>query len=392
MKKMINPRRHYAWGSKDALAKLFHLPEANDEPVAEIWMGAHPQCSSYIRDEQGEKRSLRTWLAEDPEGRLGSEVARRFAGLPFLFKVLCADKPLSLQAHPDKRTAERGFRQENAAGLPPDAPERNYRDANHKPELLFALTSFKAINGFRQPEEIASLLRPVADIHPEAAAFSQRPDISHLPILSAALLGLTGEAQRQALRKLLTALEGRSGEPWESIRSLARLWPDDNGLFSPLLMNLVTMRPGEAMFLPAGTPHAYLRGAALEVMANSDNVLRAGLTAKHIDLNELLASLRFEPVAANRLLLTPARQGNELKFSVPVDDFAFSIHFLTPEPQLLRLESATIFFCIEGEGVLQNGNGQLRLRPGESCFIAADEPAITLCGRGRLARAGSAIA
>lgn len=391
MKKMINPRRHYAWGSKDALVKLFNLPEASGDPIAEIWMGAHPQCSSFVRDERGQTRSLKEWLEEDP-ARLGSEAARRFSGLPFLFKVLCADKPLSLQAHPDKSMAERGFRQENAAGLPPDAPERNYRDANHKPELLFALTSFKAINGFRQPEEIASLLRPLADIHPEAAAFSRRPAIGHLPLLSAALLGLTGEAQRLALRKLLNVLEGRFGEPWESIRFLARLWPNDNGLFAPLLMNLVTMRPGEAMFLPPGTPHAWLHGAGLEVMANSDNVLRAGLTAKHIDLNELLVSLRFTPVAANRLLLKPARHGRELRFPVPVDDFTFSIHFPDPQPQPLRLASAAILFCIEGESLLQNDDGELRLLPGESCFIAADEPAITFSGKGRLACAGSAIA
>ena len=199
-------------------------------------------------------------------------------------KVLCADQPLSIQVHPNKQASEIGFAKENAAGIPLDAAERNYKDPNHKPELVFALTPFLAMNAFREFSEIISLLQPVAGAHNAIAHFLENPNAEALSQLFASLLNMQGEEKSHALAVLKAALESQQGEPWETIRLIAQFYPDDSGLFSPLLLNVVKLNPGEAMFLFAETPHAYLQGVALEVMANSDNVLRAGLTPKYIDI------------------------------------------------------------------------------------------------------------
>lgn len=386
MKKMCNSIQYYAWGSKSALTALYRIENKEQRPMAELWMGAHPKSSSRIVDENNELVSLRDWLAQDLSGRLGHQVARRFGELPFLFKVLCAEQPLSIQVHPGKSAAEQGFAQENAADIPLDAAERNYKDANHKPELVFALTPFRAINGFRALSEIATLVQSVHDAHPVIAAFLQQPDAASLARLFTALLDMTGERKAQALETLRKALTERIGEPWDTIRALAHVYPSDNGLFSPLLLNVITLKPGEAMFLYAETPHAYLNGVALEVMANSDNVLRAGLTPKYIDIPELVANVRFESSPAERLLTIPEITDHTLHFPVPVDDFAFSVHHLSDEPQGLKQDSAAIVFCIEGNARLQGGGEQLKLESGESCFIPANQTPVTVQGQGRLAR------
>ena len=320
MQKLINSVQNYAWGSKTALTDLYGIANPNNLPMAELWMGAHPKSSSKIEDASGQTRSLRDVIDADKAALLGSKVASRFGELPFLFKVLCADQPLSIQVHPNKKASEIGFAKENAAGIPLDAAERNYKDPNHKPELVFALTPFQ------------------------------------------------------------------QGEPWDTIRVIAEFYPDDSGLFSPLLLNVVKLNPGEAMFLFAETPHAYLQGVALEVMANSDNVLRAGLTPKYIDIPELVANVKFVAKPAAELLTQPVKQGTELDFPIPVDDFAFSLHDLSQTETAIAQESAAILFCVEGEAVLHKDAQRLVLKPGESAFIAASESPISVSGTGRLAR------
>lgn len=386
MQKMRNCVQHYAWGSKLALSELYGIDNPQSLPMAELWMGAHPKSSSYLINEQGREECLRDVIQADLSGSLGAAVAARFQELPFLFKVLCAEQPLSIQVHPSKQAAEQGFAQENAAGIAVDAPERNYKDANHKPELVFALTPFQAMNGFRELADIARLLQPVAGAHPSIAAFLRRPDADTLATLFSDLLSMAGDAKNGALAVLNAALKTQSGEPWATIRNIMRYYPDDGGLFSPLLLNVITLQPGEAMFLYAQTPHAYLHGVALEVMANSDNVLRAGLTPKYIDIPELLANVRFLSKPANQLLMQPVQRGSEWSFPIPVDDFAFSLHALSEQPQALVQESAAIIFCVEGEAVLTGGERRLQLRPGESCFIRADEAPVTAHGQGRIAR------
>ena len=392
MQKMHNGVQNYAWGSKDALTKLYGIKDSEGRPMAELWMGAHPKSSSQVENSRGESVSLREQITADLTAQLGAKVARRFGELPFLFKVLCADQPLSIQVHPSKSAAEIGYAKENAAGIPLDAAERNYKDPNHKPELVYALTPFQAMNGFRELREMVSLLQPVAGAHPLIATFLTSPDVDHLRTLFAGLLSLEGEDKSRALDVLKSVLDEQHGEPWDTIRSISEFYPDDSGLFSPLLLNVITLQPGEGMFLYAETPHAYLKGVSLEVMANSDNVLRAGLTPKYIDIPELLANLKFNAKPASELLTTPVVKGAELNFPIPVEDFAFSIHSLAAEPQTLEQDSAAIIFCIEGQSVLLKNNQTLVLNPGESCFLSATESPVTVSGNGRIARVSDTLA
>lgn len=386
MQKLINSVQNYAWGSKTALTDLYGIANPDNLPMAELWMGAHPKSSSKVQDASGQARALREVIDQDKTRLLGSAVANRFGELPFLFKVLCADQPLSIQVHPNKKNSETGFAKENAAGIPLDAAERNYKDPNHKPELVFALTPFLAMNAFREFSDIVSLLQPVAGAHPAIAHFLQAPGAERLSELFAALLNMQGEEKSRALAVLKSALGNHSGEPWQTIRLISEFYPDDSGLFSPLLLNVVKLNPGEAMFLFAETPHAYLQGVALEVMANSDNVLRAGLTPKYIDIPELVANVKFTPKPAHELLTQPTQHGAELDFPIPVDDFAFSLHDLSTSESQLAQQSAAIVFCVEGEAVLSKASQQLVLKAGESAFIAADESPVGVSGTGRVAR------
>ncbi|MCE9966588.1 mannose-6-phosphate isomerase [Lelliottia amnigena] len=386
MQKLINSVQNYAWGSQTALTDLYGIPNPDNLPMAELWMGAHPRSSSKIEDASGNVRALRDVIEADKTALLGNAVADRFGELPFLFKVLCADQPLSIQVHPNKKASELGFAKENAAGIPLDAAERNYKDPNHKPELVFALTPFLAMNAFREFSEIVSLLQPVAGAHTAIAHFLENPDAASLSQLFASLLNMQGDEKSHALAILKTALDSQQGEPWQTIRVISEFYPDDSGLFSPLLLNVVKLNPGDAMFLFAETPHAYLQGVALEVMANSDNVLRAGLTPKYIDIPELVANVKFVAKPAADLLTQPVKNGAELDFPIPVEDFAFSLHDLSHTETTVAQESAAILFCVEGEAVLSKGEQRLVLKPGESAFIAAKESPITISGTGRLAR------
>lgn len=267
-----------------------------------------------------------------------------------------------------------------------DAAERNYKDPNHKPELVFALTPFLAMNAFREFSDIVALLQPVSAAHPAIAHFLEEPSAERLSYLFASLLNMQDEEKSHALAILKSALNSQQGETWQTIRLIADVYPNDSGLFSPLLLNVVKLNPGEAMFLFAETPHAYLQGVALEVMANSDNVLRAGLTPKYIDIPELVANVQFVAKPANQLLTTPVKSDGELDFPIPVDDFAFSLHELTTSGADISQQSAAILFCIEGEAVLSKGEQRLVLRPGESAFIGANESPVNISGAGRLAR------
>ncbi|ALB62651.1 mannose-6-phosphate isomerase [Cronobacter condimenti 1330] len=386
MKKLINAVQNYAWGSKTALTELYGVENPDGLPMAELWMGAHPKSSSKVQDAQGQTRALRDVIDADKSALLGAPVAARFGELPFLFKVLCADQPLSIQVHPNKQASEEGFARENAAGIPLTAAERNYKDPNHKPELVFALTPFLAMNAFREFSDIVSLLQPVAGAHTAIAHFLAAPDADRLRDLFAGLLNMQGEEKSRALAVLKATVASQQGEPWDTIRFIAQFYPDDSGLFSPLLLNVVKLNPGEAMFLFAETPHAYLQGVALEVMANSDNVLRAGLTPKYIDIPELVANVKFVAKPAAELLTQPQKHDGALEFPIPVDDFAFSLHDLGTQPQRLAQESAAILFCVEGEAVLSKNDERLVLKPGESAFVAANESPVSVSGVGRLAR------
>ncbi|OKP03299.1 mannose-6-phosphate isomerase [Xenorhabdus eapokensis] len=387
MLKMTNKVQHYDWGSKTALTDIYGIENPDNQPMAELWMGAHPKCSSLVTDPKtGETIALNTLIDKEPEKYLGKKVTQQFQRLPFLFKVLCAAQPLSIQVHPDKKSAEIGFAKENAQGIPLDSAQRNYKDDNHKPELVYALTPFKAMNAFRPLSEITQLLDYVSAAHPDIQTFLQQPTEQNLSFLFSQLLNMQGEQKHLAMSVLKSALNCHQGEPWDTIKKMTSFYPDDNGLFAPLLLNIVELESGQAMFLYARTPHAYLDGVALEVMANSDNVLRAGLTSKHIDVSELMSNLDFIPKAVDTLLTVPRQEKDALNYPVPVNDFCFSVYSVSEQPISLENNSASILFCVEGQAVISTDKQQLKLLSGESIFLPAIEKNVTVYGKGRIAK------
>ena len=306
---MDNPVRPYAWGSRTVIAALRGRPTPSPHPEAEMWLGAHPGDSSALLAADGRRTSLLDAVTADPEALLGVDRAAKWSGtLPFLLKVLAADEPLSLQAHPSAAQAAEGFARENAAGIPVDAPTRNYRDGSHKPELICALTEFHALVGFRATAGTIALLRAldVAELAPHLALLEEQPDADGLRALFTTWITLPQSVldravpalQEACVRLAQTAATERGGEFRAEARmalELSERYPGDAGVLAALLLNLVVLGPGEALYLPAGNLHAYLSGAGVELMANSDNVLRGGLTSKHVDVAELLRVLDFRP-------------------------------------------------------------------------------------------------
>ncbi|MBL0665685.1 mannose-6-phosphate isomerase, class I [Aeromonas jandaei] len=386
---MQNPIQGYDWGSHDSLTTLFGIANPEGKPQAELWMGAHPNgCSDVVV--AGQTQKLSTLIERAPAAVLGEATLARFGSLPFLFKVLCAEKALSIQVHPSKVQAEAGFAKEEAAGINIKASNRNYKDPNHKPELVFALTPYQAMNGFRAIPAILALfervnLPAIADLTAALAASQNEAGLQHF---FHQLLVLEGARKEEALAGLLAfASEHQDEETFSLITSLAAQYPGDVGLFSPLLLNVVTLKPGQAMFLDACTPHAYVRGTGLEIMANSDNVLRAGLTPKYIDVAELLDCTRCQAKPDDQILLAPHVEGAVQHFEVPVPDFTFSV-YPAGEHQLTTA-SAEILFAIDATVILKRGDETLRLEKGQSAFIPAATGNYQLLAEGRVARAGN---
>src|SRR5689334_5181275 len=282
--------RPYAWGSRTILAKLQGRPVPSEGPEAELWLGAHPGDPSTVSGPEGPV-SLATLIAEDPKGQLGPEVAGEFGSrLPYLMKVLAADAPLSLQAHPDAEHARRAFAAQEAD---PAAP-RNYTDAYHKPEMLVALTPFDALCGFRAPDVSAAVLDELdlPSLAPVVAAL--RAGVAGLRDAVRMLLNWPAEDRRPLIDAVIAAAQAGTTSSHALALELAGHYPGDPGVLVALLLNHVRLEPGEAIWLPAGNLHAYINGAAVEIMASSDNVLRGGFTAKRVDVDELLRVLRFE--------------------------------------------------------------------------------------------------
>lgn len=278
----------YAWGSTTMMAERFGWP-VTGEPQAELWIGAHPKLTSEVlRD--GQWHSLVDAIATDPQTWLGSPAVARFGPtLPMLMKILAIAEPLSLQAHPSAAQAHAGFARENALGIDRLAPERSYRDDRAKPELICALTTMDTLCGFRSLDECRSLLDAAGGSI--AGMGAQLASEADLPKVVGSLLTADSVRRRALVDELLGSLNRLPWVVGSLVRQLATGYPDDVGVVVSLLLNHVTLDPGEALFLPAGNMHAYLSGLGVEVMANSDNVLRGGLTPKHVDVPELLATL-----------------------------------------------------------------------------------------------------
>jgi mannose-6-phosphate isomerase len=385
---LLNRVQHYAWGTRDAIPALLGIENDDARPCAELWMGAHESAPSTIDDGEGQIPLDRA-IALDPTRFLGAHVVETWgARLPFLFKVLSAAEPLSIQCHPDSGQAEAGFAREEAAGIARASSSRNYKDPRAKPELLVALSPFIALKGFRAPADIARLLRRSAPGALDALADRVREnsvDEGLRAVLSFAL-ETVGEDRARILRALDDGVRDRPTPEAALVRQLRALHPDDMTVLCPLFLNLIVLKPGEGVFLGPGELHAYVEGTGLELMASSDNVLRGGLTPKHVDKSELLRIARFvvddgvrhrgdeRALAPFTLYDTPAREVRLLVGSV---DGEASLPVSTP----------CITLALEGALTLVDESDprtSLPLAHGASAFVCADTR-VRVSGTGRLA-------
>ena len=293
-----NSIQEYEWGSFTAIPKLLGAKWPFDKPAAELWIGAHPKAPSKVYYNK-KWISLLNLLEEYPEDILGKETASKFKNrLPFLFKVLAAEKPLSIQAHPDRTQAIEGFEKENQLKIALNAFNRNYRDENHKPELICALTPFEALNGFRPVNEIIANIEKVCpnSLKEEKEYLLSKPGETGVKAFFHSLLTMEYDRKKAVIESaIINISDSMKNEPcFKWMIKLYEQYPDDIGAFSPLILNLVVLNSGQAMFIASKQLHGYLNGVGIEVMANSDNVLRVGLTSKHIDTEELLKVLDFK--------------------------------------------------------------------------------------------------
>jgi len=315
--------QYYDWGGYDYIPNLLGRQNPDRKPIAELWLGTHPRGTAQIIDSP---LNLAEAIAANPKGMLGEEVAKQFNNqLPFLFKILDVREMLSIQVHPTKAAAEEGFAREEAAGIDRTAPNRNFRDDNHKPELGVALTDFHLLHGFKSKKDILRLLRvipgwdvliPILEEHGVAGLYQ------HVMSVDQPTVNVLAQSAIDSLGpKSDDGKEGLTYWTHQAIEKYSKNGQHDRGIFSIWWMNIVHLHPGEAIFQDAGIPHAYLGGVCLELMASSDNVLRGGLTPKHIDVKELLNHTVTSPVKP-ALLLPNISGDNWERYPTPSPDFA----------------------------------------------------------------------
>lgn len=394
MERLIGARQSYDWGSTTALPEF--LGESPDgRPWAEHWFGAHASGPTRLRSDS---RTLAELVASDPERLLGEDVVRRFGPqLPFLLKVLAPQQALSLQVHPSLDQAVEGFERENRAGLPPDDPARCYRDANHKPEMVLALTRYEAVAGFRAPRRAAEVLAGLDS----ALAHRMRRTLRLNPTrfgIRQVFSELVSERTRPTpaeigdlVEEIAVRLE-RDESPSRRVDSNAvameRAFPGDPGVAAALLLNPVTLQPGEALFVPAGSVHAYISGLGVEIMASSDNVLRAGLTTKHVDVPAMLACVDY--VAAPPVRPAPEYLSRATRaYYAPVDDFELLVTRVVPADSRVQVpgRGPRIVLAVEGTTTVTTPLGREELVRGEALFIGADERTLAVEGEGVVVQA-----
>ncbi len=389
-----NPVQQYAWGDTSGILPFVEAKAKPGYPLAEVWMGSHRLAPSKLRLDTG-LLSLDELIRQAPEHWLGAGVAKRYHGLPFLFKVLAAGSPLSLQLHPTQEEARQGFAKEEQAGIPLSAPERTFKDTNPKPELAVALTPFCAMAGFRSASEIADLLGPEL-----CSAFTfdgRRPQ--ELRNFVRRVFSIRGDAYRNLEEKLRARAKAllqsnslRAREAGAMVLELQALYPQDPGQFGPLILNILNLEPGEGLFVPAGVIHAYVRGSILEIMACSDNVIRAGLTIKYVDVDLLCEILNPDampaPIHPDRERLAGGSrsvyttQAREFRLErLDVDPTGPTISYVPAGPEILLCTVGGFRIRAGGDG------GELALPARSSCFVAGSCTAINIEGAGSLWRA-----
>jgi mannose-6-phosphate isomerase len=351
----------YAWGGKHFISTIARLPEGYKGPVAEYWLGAHPLGVSKIKDD-GNSIALDKVINSNPANYLGKQVTRSFGRLPYLLKILDVSSMLSIQVHPTKAAAEKEFAKENQQGIPPDSPRRNYKDDNHKPELMVALGDFWLLHGFKPEQEMRSVLSRVAELN----VLQQLFDKDSYKGLYKTIMEMPQAEVNSILQPLLdrilplyrdNKLQKDQEDFWAA--RAAETFPSptgiDRGIFSVYLFNLVKLKKGEAVFQDAGLPHAYLEGQNVEIMANSDNVLRGGLTSKHVDVPELLKHVKCGPTIP-RILPGEERNPHEKVYSTTAPDFELSVYELDEDDSVsFRADTTEILLLTAGKAMIKEG-------------------------------------
>lgn len=398
---MRNRIRPYAWGSRTAIAELIGAPSPSAHPQAEMWMGAHPGDPSVLLGASTE-RSLAEAVSDDPQATLGPGVTAAFGGrFPFLLKVLAAAEPVSLQAHPTAAQARAGFDREEAAGLPISHPNRNYRDPYAKPEMISALTEMQALCGFADPARTVEVVSGlgVTQLNHYLALLSGQPDAEGTRALFSSLITVPGNVLGPLLDAVVAACVARVREgtgpylaEYRTVLELGERYPGDAGVLASLLLNRITLHPGQAIFLPPGNIHAYLSGVGVEIMGNSDNVLRCGLTPKHVDVPELMRVLDFTPGPIPILHGEPSPTG-ELVYPTPTAEFRLSRIDVGHATREITHDGPQVILVTGGRVMLTcSGRDPLEVRKGESVWIAAADRMVRISGDGSIFRATDGLA
>ncbi|MDR2481908.1 MAG: mannose-6-phosphate isomerase, class I [Spirochaetaceae bacterium] len=377
--KLSNPVKHYDWGSPESIPSLLNITNPEKKPYAEMWMGNMSLTDGTALDEI---------IKESPDFFLGPEVNRRYAGsLPYLFKLLAAEKPLSIQVHPNLEQANAGFARENARHIPLESAERTYKDANHKPEIICALTDYDALCGFRTKCEIQNMFRafncPALENFLELFNKDNKED--PLKLLMKKVFSLSDTIKEEIeiyIKENITnlcTLAPQYASVWNIINLFAQIYPHDAAIISPLYMNHIKLKPEEAIYLPAGVPHCYIHGFGVELMANSDNVIRGGLTAKFIDTKELFNIVNFHEFTPP--IIKPDNT-NVYAYKTEAKEFSLSVIQNTKETMRLPVLGPVILVVTRGTCTVSHAGGTLNLNQGESAFLAAgiENGNVELCG------------
>jgi mannose-6-phosphate isomerase len=381
--------KHYDWGGASFIPALLNTKNEENKPFAEYWLGVHPQADCIVVMNDGSHRLLRDFFSTASPAALGDYVARRFGTMPYLLKALDVKDMLSIQVHPSKADAVKDFATENAKQIPLHSPQRNYKDDNHKPELMVAMGDFWLLHGFKPEKQLKDVLKNVQELRQLLPIFER----SGYKGLYQYVMELPQEEVNRQLQPLLdriiplykeAQLKRSQEDYWAAKGSLTFSQPGktDRGIFSVYLFNLVALRRGEAIFQDAGVPHAYLEGQNVEIMASSDNVLRGGLTNKHIDVNELLKHVVCEPTVPN--ILKGEKHGNERIYKTSAPDFELSSFILHDGDNISFIpRTAEILLLIDGQATITNSGKKIMMQrgqpaaivfPGDEVRISATEP------------------
>lgn len=370
--------QHYAWGGTEFIPHWLGIKNEEQKPYAEYWMGAHPSALSNLIINNDEKQ-LNELIKNEPQKFIGQKTQTEFGELPYLFKILDVKDMLSIQVHPTKQEAEKGFDEEEKKGINIKDAKRNYKDRNHKPEVMVALSEFWLLHGFLKEDKLHDVLQTVPEFDGFDEIFSEKDykglyeHVMTMPQHDVDNL-LSSLVERELQNKQDNQLTKQDPGWW-----VAKLYEHntphenfDRGIFSIYFFNIMKAEPGEAVFQGAGLPHAYLEGQNVELMANSDNVLRGGLTPKHIDVPELIKHINFQGIEPNVLKGTHSENG-EKNYPCPVKDFGISkIELNNKETYQSQSKSLEIIVIINGQLKI-SGNTSLTAKRGEAIAILPNE-------------------